>query len=424
LHGEVRQERPALPEIPRDDSLDATLAMARDPYGFIARRCRRLGTDLFQARILLRTTICMTGPDAARLFYDPRRFVRQGAPPGRIQKTLFGRGGVQELDGEAHRRRKGMFMGLVTPESVGRLIRMTSDGWSAYARKWTSMERVVLDDEAREILTRAVCAWAGVPLDEDDFGRRTRQITSLFRNAGSIGPRRWRARWERRSAEAWIEGVVAAIRAGRLRPREDSAAHVIATHRDLDGAPLAPRVAAVELLNVLRPTVATSVYVVFAAHALHRHPECRAKLQAGGSRYAHAFVQEVRRFYPFFPAVTAVVREDFEWNGHRFPAGARAMLDLYGTCHDRRVWEAPGDFRPERFLSREAGAFDLVPQGGGDPHLHHRCAGESLTVELVKLALGVLAARIRYDVPEQDLRIDRTRLPALPRRALRVEQHP
>lgn len=73
-----------------------------------------------------------------------------------------------------------------------------------------------------------------------------------------------------------------------------------------------------EVINLLRPTVAISVFITLAAHALHRHPECRQKLQAGEAGYADFFVQEVRRFYPFFPAVMARARRDFEWRGYRF----------------------------------------------------------------------------------------------------------
>lgn len=51
---------------------------------------------------------------------------------------------------------------------------------------------------------------------------------------------------------------------------------MIAAHREPDGAPLDPRTAAVEVLNVVRPTVAVSWFVTFAAHALHRWPEHRA----------------------------------------------------------------------------------------------------------------------------------------------------
>ena len=151
---------------------------------------------------------------------------------------------------------------------------------------------------------------------------------------------------------------------------ENSAAHMVAWHREPTGELLSSRVGAVELLDVLRPTVAVSVFITFAALALHQYPECRQKLAAGEGGYADIFTQEVRRFYPFFPSVVARVRRDFEWSGYRFRSGTRFMLDLHGTTnHDPRLWEAPDEFRPERFRKRPPCPFDFIPQGGGDPHI-------------------------------------------------------
>lgn len=170
-----------------------------------------------------------------------------------------------------------------------------------------------------------------------------------------------------------------------------------------------------EVINLLRPTVAISVFITLAAHALHRHPECRRRLQAGEAGYADLFVQEVRRFYPFFPAVMARTRRAFEWEGYRVPEGVRVMLDLYGTDHDPRSWDAPDEFRPERFRTWDGSPFTFVPQGGGDHHQGHRCPGEWIAIELMKVAVDFLARDLAYDVPEQDLRIELSRLPALPR---------
>ncbi len=404
-----------MPQLPRDNRLDATLALLKDPYRFISRQCRAHGADLFETRLMLRETICMTGPEAARLFYDQSRFKRQGAMIGRIQKTLLGRGGVQGLDDAAHRHRKQMFMSLMTPERIEGLIATTAEEWQARARLWAQKDEIVLYDELHELLTRAACAWAGVPLPEAQVPQRTHEITALFDAAGSVGPKHWRARWARKRANRWIENVVMQIRSGQMRPPEGSAASTIAKHRDLDGELLSPHVAAVEVLNVIRPIVAVGVYITFVAHALHHHPDCRSKLEDGDDgSYPELFVQEVRRFYPFFPAVAALVRSDFDWMGYRFPSGRRVILDLYGTNHDARTWDSPEAFRPERFRAWDGSPFNFVPQGGGDHNANHRCAGEWITIQLMKQASDVLTKRIRYQVPEQDLRIDYSRLPALP----------
>lgn len=404
-----------MPRMPRDKSPDSTMALMRDPYGFISKRCRLYGSDVFETRIQFQKTLCMTGPEAARLFYDPTRFMRRGAAPLRVQNTLFGKGGIQTLDDGAHRNRKQMFLSLMTPERIGRLSEMTAIWWSTYARRWASMKRVVLYDQMQEILTRAVCEWAGVPLAEKEVRKRTRELTALFDAAGSAGPKHWLSRAERKRADAWITKVVEQIREGRIEPPDESAAYVIAWHRELNGELLSPRVAAVELLNILRPTVAVAVYITLAAHALHQHPECREEARDGDDDFAELFVQEVRRFYPFFPATVARVRADFEWKGYRFRKGTRTMLDLYGTNHDPRTWDDPEQFRPERFRDWNGSPFNFIPQGGGDHVANHRCPGEWITIELMKVALDFLARRLTYDVPKQDLRITTSRLPALPR---------
>jgi fatty-acid peroxygenase len=190
---------------------------------------------------------------------------------------------------------------------------------------------------------------------------------------------------------------------------------VIARHRDANGRLMTPDVAAVELLNVLRPTVAVAVYLTHVAHALDAHPACRPSLERGGDRQLEWFVQEVRRLYPFFPAVVARVRRAFEWRGLRFPRGTRTLLDLHGVHHDPRVWGDAEVFRPERFGERLPGPFDLVPQGGGDHWMDHRCPGEPITIELMKRMARFLTRDVAYDVPFQDLQIDEARLPALPR---------
>ena len=58
---------------------------------------------------------------------------------------------------------------------------------------------------------------------------------------------------------------------------------------------MAPRVAGVELLNVLRPTVATAVYITFVAHALDAQPAWKERLALGDGHEDLAFVEEVRR---------------------------------------------------------------------------------------------------------------------------------
>ena len=401
--------------IPRDRAFDSSLAMLSDPYRFIAKRCARNGSDAFRTRLMLRRAVCIVGEEASRMFNQPDRFTRRGAVPVTALTLLQDFGSAHVLDGEAHRHRKRMLMSLMTPASVGALVDRVDTEWRRQVRRWESMREVVLAREVQDVLTRAVCAWAGLSLDDSEASRRARELGSMYEAAGAFGPRNWRAQLLRMRTERWLRGVVEAVRAGRQEVPAGSPIDVIVRYRGTDGQLLEVKHAAVEIVNLLRPTVAVERFITYAALALHDHPECRDRLAAGDDAYAEYFVQEVRRFYPFFPMVGGRALVEFEWRGHRFTPGSWVLLDLYGTNHDYRRWEEPDSFRPDRFASPGDLTHALVPQGGGEHLTTHRCAGEAITVEIVKRVARLMAMAMDYDVPPQDLRIQMSRMPAIPR---------
>lgn len=416
---------PAGTGIPKLPAWDSTLAWRADPYRFLGRQAALLGSDVFEARLLLQPTLCLTGAQAARLFYDDTRFQRQGAAPHALVSTLFGQGGVQGLDHAQHRHRKALFMAITAPERLQRLAELVRREWLASLHDWILSPPFSLYRALQPVLARAVCQWAGVPLADDDLPKRTAQLVALFDDAAAGPVANLHARWARRQAEAWLIPLIEAARSGHTRLPTDTAAHAISTHRDLEGHLLPARVAAVELLNVLRPTVAVSVYMTLLAHALHTHPVWKSRLAGSASGPdAMGFVQEVRRHYPFFPAVAARVRADFDWQGLHFQAGRRVLLDLYGTDHDPRSWPGPDTFSPERWARPTApsGAFAFVPHGGGDPNVQHRCPGEDLTARLMLVALDMLLHVMRFDLPPQHLDLHMRRLPALPRSGFVIER--
>lgn len=378
---------------------DDTLALALEGYAFIGNRCRALGTDVFETRLLLQRTVCMLGVEAARVFYDSERMQREGAAPLRMQATLFGRGGVQSLDGEAHRARKQLFLSVLTRESVARLSSLFEHALVSAVPHWP--QRTALFDTMQDILANVVCEWVGIRIDDE---RRIRDITAMIDGSGGAGPRNWRGRVGRARAEWWVERQI-----DQIRTAGSPALGILGQFATTD---LDSRTAAVELLNIIRPTVAVARYVTFVAHALHEYPHAAELVREDDN--VEPFLNEVRRYYPFFPAAVARVRRAFSWHDVEFTEGARVMLDLYGTNHDARLWPEPEQFRPERFVGWPGDPFTLIPQGGGDVATGHRCPGEFLTIELMKSATRFLARRISYDVPAQDLSISLSRIPAQP----------
>jgi fatty-acid peroxygenase len=396
-------------DIPRLRALDSSLAFLGDGYLFGTRQFREHGTDAFRTRIMGKPATIMYGADAAQIFYEDDRFGRERAMPTSVLHLLQDEGSVQALSGEAHRHRKSLFIQLLsTPNALSRLTRTFRDEFlDAVGNGRKSM---VLHDEMNVVLTRTVLQWAGVTLDNVDVQRLSEELSSMIENAGRFGPSNWAARARRQRTEEWAR---TAIRNANIA--EDSMLAQFATHHELDGSRLDTASAAVELLNVLRPTVAVARFIVFAAHALLRHPDWQIKLLTGDPDHLEHFVQEVRRFYPFFPVIGGRAQRDFEWRNTRFAAGDWVLLDLYATNHDERLWTEPNRFRPERFEHWDGDRNSLIPQGAGDAATGHRCPGERATIELMKEATSILAGELQYTVPDQDLRISLRGFPALPR---------
>lgn len=400
--------------IPVDKGLDHTFNLLTEGYHFMRNRFDELGSDIFETRLMGKKMICMTGPDAVGLLYDTSRFQRSGAIPKRIQKSLFGEGGVQTLDGTAHKVRKLMFLSLMTESAVKRVHELTLEQWRLRARQWKSEQNVILFDEAEEVLCKVACLWAGVPLKESEVSQRAYDLGALIDALGGVGPRYREGRNARKRTEEWIRSLIEEFRSGAVEGN-GLALEVIATHRGENGQLLDAQIAAVELISVIRPIVAVARFIVFEALALHDYPQFREKLNGADDDYVEAFAQEVRRFYPFTPFLGAMARHDFEWKGYQFKQGDTVLVDMYGTNHNPNSWDKPELFRPERFLEETITPYNFVPQGGGDPARGHRCPGEEITVAIMKASLSFLVSELDYSVVEnQDLSIDLVRMPTLP----------
>jgi fatty-acid peroxygenase len=393
--------------------IDDSLRLLTTGYGWLPDRRRAEGRRTVRARLAGMRAVALEGPDAVRFFYDEDHVRRSGALPEPVVGTLFGKGAVHTLDGHPHRVRKSMFVALLMGDGIGPLVERTTAAWDDAVKAWSQRRSIVLFDEVANVLAGSVARWAGVPVTDDEVPALARDLLALVDGFATGGPRHWRARRARGRREAWLAELVRDVREGRTTVPEGSAVNVVASHRDADGEPLEPRVAAVELLNVLRPTVAISWFVAFSAHALVRWPDNRKRLASGDPAFAEAFAHEVRRFYPFAPFLGGRAPREVEWDGQRIPKGSMVLIDLYGQNHDAELWGDPYAFRPERFLDSDIDAFELIPQGGGDPRTNHRCPGEQVTVAQLA-ALATRLARLQYDVPDQDLSISLRRIPAKP----------
>lgn len=401
--------------IPRDKGVDNTLALSQEGYLFIKNRADKLLSDVFETHILGQKAICITGKEAAKIFYDSDLFLRHGFMPKRVQKTLFGENAIQGMDGKAHNHRKALFLSLMTPDNQNRLTKIVKEEWKSVIPKWENKKEVNLFKEAKEILCKAACLWAGVPLSEAEITSRAEDFALMVDSFGAVGVHHWKGRAARTRTEEWIKTVIENVRVGRLRAHKNSALYAMAFHKDLNNKMMDTNMCAIELINILRPIVAISTYIAFTALALYEYPKYKSELMSGDRKEIEMFVQEVRRFYPFTPLLGAKVKRNFIWKQYKFREGDLVILDVYGINHDSRIWENPFSFQPGRFRDYSGSPYEFIPQGGGDPSIGHRCPGEGITIEIMKVSLDFLVNKIEYSVPEQDLRYDMARIPTIPK---------
>jgi fatty-acid peroxygenase len=398
---------------------DDTIPLLRTGYPYLASRRTALGQEVVPLRLLGRRAAAVCGPEWAQRFYDEDLFERSKALPEPVRSTLVGAGAVHTLDGAAHRHRKHLFVSLLEGPGLDDLVAAVGRAWDRAVPRWQDEGEIVVLDATAEVLLEGVWEWVGLDPAGIDTPRVAHDLLAMVDGFGSLGPRHLRGRRARKRGEAHLMRVVEDVRVGRRQVPTGSPVERVAQHVDLDGRALPPEVAAVELLNIVRPTVAISWFLAFATHALVHHPVHRQALADRDPEQVRAFGHEVRRFYPFAPFMGAVAKRAMTWQGVEIRPGDLVLLDLYGQDHSPELWGDPEIFRPERFLGRDLDPWTLVPQGAGRPESGHRCPGEPGVVLLLDDLLARLAA-LPWTAPPQDDLISLTRIPSRPASGMRI----
>jgi cytochrome P450 len=156
----------------------------------------------------------------------------------------------------------------------------------------------------------------------------------------------------------------------------------------------------VTLLLAGHETTATAV--AWAIERLIRHPEKLARLvaeiDAGESeQYMQAVISETLRVRPVVPFVVRMLTEPFSVAGRELPAGTRVVPCIYLVNRNPRVYEAPREFRPERFLDSAPETFSWIPFGGGI----RRCIGASFATFEMKLILRTILRELAPSAPSR-----------------------
>ncbi|MGH1661641.1 cytochrome P450 [Enterococcus avium] len=390
-------------------------------YLLLSELRKEAKAPVVKARLLNKEVIAIYGKEAAKKFYDPRNFKREGAMPKIVLKTLFGENGVQTLDGQAHEHRKTIFMDLMTPKRMEEYHRILDKNLTQKLDR--QQGQFELFDLAKDVLFRSICEWAGIDLSQltkKEVDQLAEYQISMISSAVTNPATHIKGIDNRKKSEKWAQSLIENARINPVAGKEDVALYAFAKATDDHGELLPIDVAAVELLNVIRPTVALTVWIALMGHALFSRPDIYQRLHAEFDQLQDSFIQEMRRYYPFFPMLPAFAIQDVEVDGYLIPKDSWVVLDLYGTNHDDRMIETPEVFRISRYLGKEKHIsydeeYEMIAQGGGEFKAMHRCAGEWITLHTLRVFSDQLVNKYQFSIPEQDWSIPMNQFPTYPK---------
>ncbi|KAG0523869.1 hypothetical protein BDA96_07G160200 [Sorghum bicolor] len=128
--------------------------------------------------------------------------------------------------------------------------------------------------------------------------------------------------------------------------------------------------------------------------------------------YLQAVIKETMRVHPVAPLLPPhVAREDASIAGYDIPKGTHVLINVWTIGRDPAVWDAPEEFRPERFVGSKVDVkgqdFELLPFGSG----RRMCPGYNLGLKEIQLSLANLLHGFTWRLPEgmvkeEDLSMD------------------
>ncbi len=402
-----------LPPGPRMPAVAQTLLWALAPTWLLDRSARALGeafTLTFAPSGL--KLVLVSDPEAVKtVFTAPPEIAPSGASNSPIAPAL-GPSSVIVLTGPEHMRQRKLLLPPFHGERMREYAELIVEATGKDMAQWPLGTPMKLHERTRaitlEVILRAVF---GVEAERMDPLKHA--ISGLMKPTNSLAMLRFALR--RPSGERPAGAIGAALdrldsviyeeinrrRAqGDLAERTDILSLLLGA-RDEDGVAMTDGELRDELVTLLlagHETTATSV--AWAIERLVRHPQklrrLLAEIDAGDSEdYMTAVVNETLRVRPVVPIVVRLLQEPLQVGGHMLPAGTRVVPSIYLTNRNPRVYDAPEEFRPERFLEAAPETFSWIPFGGGI----RRCIGASFALLEMKLMLQTMLAELEPTLP-------------------------
>lgn len=396
------------------------LRFRRDPRGALQGLQAEFG-DVTVFPIGRRRIYLLSHPDLVRdvLVTHHRNFIKSYAL--QRARSLLGEGLLTSED-PVHLRQRRLAQPAFHRDRVAemgrtmvRLAEASADGWrdGAEVDATTEMNRLTLaiagqtllgagvQDEADEIRTALTDALSLFGRLHNPFG----ELLDKLPVPGTLRMRRARAR-----LDATIYRAIAQRRATGGHGDDLLGMLLAARDDEGDGGGMTDERLRDELLTLfLAGHETTANALAWTWHLLARHPEAEARLHAelrtvlggrapapedyGALPFTRAVFAESMRLYPPAWTMGREPREDYDAGGFRIRRGTIVLMSPWIVHRDPRWWDAPAEFRPERWMDPGFEAslprFAYFPFGGGP----RKCIGEGFAWMEGVLSLATLARR-------------------------------
>ncbi len=118
-------------------------------------------------------------------------------------------------------------------------------------------------------------------------------------------------------------------------------------------------------------------------------------------KWTEAFIKETMRLFPPAPLMARQALKPERFGSYHFKAGTTLFIPVYAIHRYESSWEAPGEFRIERFLSGNNGSAGklvsrtaYMPFGAG-PRI---CVGWAFAMMEMTAAIAILLQKVRFSM--------------------------
>jgi cytochrome P450 family 135 len=384
--------------------------MTAGPYSWMAKRRERYG-DVFSSHFpFFGRVVYVASPELVKQVFagDPAVF-HAGAANATVLGDALGENSLLTLDGDRHLSQRKLLLPPFHGEAVRRYAEVMARAAADEVERWPLGRAFALRPRMQaitlEVILRAVFGVrdgermdrlrAGIPR-LGELSSSLDWLPFMQRDLGGLTPA---GRFRRAVAQVdeLIYAEIAERRAGldgSTGPSRDDVLSLLLCARHDDGSPMSDVELRDELMTLLtagHETTATGLSWAF--ERLLRTPAVLSRLveSLDDDEYLDAVVKETLRVRPVVVDVARALTRDIEIAGWRLPAGT-LVLPAIAAIHMRPdLYEAPAEFRPERFIDGGAESYAWIPFGGGV----RRCIGASFAQVEMRVVLREVLRRVR-----------------------------